>query len=149
MMNITINGVSYEAERGKTILDIARSNDVYIPTLCYMEGVSDIGSCRLCVVEVEGFSKLLPACRTKAKDGMVIKTESEKLTAYRKEMLKLILSNHKQDCMSCPANGTCELQDISNRYGVEHADHPGNRAKIDKTLEIQNANPYITYDPEK
>ncbi|MBO7356459.1 MAG: (2Fe-2S)-binding protein, partial [Lachnospiraceae bacterium] len=94
MINIRINGLDLQAEDGKTILDIARSNGIDIPTLCYMEGVSDIGMCRLCVVEAEGFDNLLPACRTKARDGMVIVTESDMLTEYRKEMLKLILSNH-------------------------------------------------------
>ena len=111
MISVTIDGRSYSAEENTTILNIAKANDIYIPTLCYLEGVSDIGSCRLCVVEVEGFNAFLPACRTKAKDGMVIKTDSEQLLEYRRDMLKLILSNHNQDCMSCPANGTCELQD--------------------------------------
>lgn len=149
MINVKINGVSYQAEDGKTILDIARENDIKIPTLCYMEGVSDIGSCRLCMVEAEGFMKLLPACRTKAKDGMVLTTESERLTEYRKNMLRLILSNHEQDCMSCPANGTCELQKISNEYEIEHAEHEGNRAKIDKKLPVLDVNPYISYNPLK
>ena len=149
MINVKINGVSYQAEDGKTILDIARENDIKIPTLCYMEGVSDIGSCRLCMVEAEGFTKLLPACRTKAKDGMVLTTESERLTEYRKNMLKLILSNHEQDCMSCPANGTCELQKLSNEYGIERAEHIGNRAKIDRKLQVLDANPYISYNPLK
>jgi len=149
MIRISINGAEYTVEEGKTILDIARANGIDIPTLCYMEGVSDIGMCRLCVVEAEGFANLLPACRTKAKDGMVIVTESERLTEYRKEMLKLILSNHNQDCMSCPANGTCELQNICNRCGVEHADYEGARSRIEKKVPVLDSNPYITYDPSK
>ncbi|MBQ5533803.1 MAG: (2Fe-2S)-binding protein, partial [Lachnospiraceae bacterium] len=149
MIEIKINGISYQAEEGKTILDIARENGIDIPTLCYMEGVSDIGSCRLCAVEVEGFRNLLPACRTKAKDGMVIITTSDRLTEYRKEMLQLILTNHNQDCMSCPANGTCELQLMCNRYEVEHAGHDGNRKKIEKKMPVLAGNPYITYDPSK
>ena len=149
MMDITINGTSYRAEEGRTILAIARENGIDIPTLCYMEGVSDIGSCRLCMVKVEGFDNLLPACRTKAKDGMVISTESEALNEYRKDMLKLILSNHNQDCMSCPANGTCELQDMCNRYGIEHAEHVGTRSKIEDKLPVLDSNPYLSYDPSK
>ena len=70
MINVTIDGKVYSAENSATILDIAKANGIYIPTLCYLEGVSDIGSCRLCVVEVEGYDSFLPACRTKAKDGM-------------------------------------------------------------------------------
>ena len=149
MINIRINGLDLQAEDGKTILEIARSNGIDIPTLCYMEGVSDIGMCRLCVVEAEGFDNLLPACRTKARDGMVVVTESDTLTEYRKEMLKLILSNHHLDCMSCPANGTCELQNMCNRYGIEHADHDGTRKKIESKLPVLDGNPYIVYDPGK
>ncbi|MCR5687938.1 MAG: formate dehydrogenase subunit alpha [Lachnospiraceae bacterium] len=149
MIKVTINGTVIEASDGATILDIARDNRIEIPTLCYLEGVSDVGSCRLCVVEVEGFRAFLPACRTKARDGMVITTDSDKIREYRVNMLKLILSNHNQDCMSCPANGTCELQNLCNRYGVEHADHSGSRDDIGKKLPKLDANPYITYDPSK
>ena len=149
MIKLTINEKEYEASKGMTILDVAKKNGLYIPTLCYMEGVSDIGSCRLCVVEVEGYNSLLPACRTKVKDGMVINTESDKLTEYRKEMLKLILSNHNQDCMSCAANGSCELQDLCNKYDIRHADHTGFRGRIEKKPAIQSGNPYINYDASK
>ena len=149
MIEIRINGISYQAEEGKTILDIARENSIDIPTLCYMEGVSDIGSCRLCAVEVEGFRNLLPACRTKAKDGMVIITASDRLTEYRKEMLKLILTNHNQDCMSCPANGTCELQLMCNRYEVEHAEHDGNRKKIEKKMPVLAGQPLYYIRPQQ
>ncbi|MCR5748209.1 MAG: formate dehydrogenase subunit alpha [Lachnospiraceae bacterium] len=149
MIKVNINGTLYEAKEGTTILDIAKHNHIDIPTLCYMEGVSDIGSCRLCMVEAQGYSQLLPACRTKAKDGMIINTESERLTEYRREMLKLILSNHNLDCMSCPANGICELQKICNKFGVEHADHPGNRAHIENVMPKLDENPYISYDPSK
>ena len=78
---------------------------------------------------------------------MEITTESERLTDYRKNMLKLILSNHNQDYMSCPANGTCELQKLCNEYGVERAEHKGNRVKIEKKLPLLDVNPYISYDP--
>ena len=149
MINITINDKKYEVSQDMTVLEVARSNGIDIPTLCYMEGVSDIGSCRLCMVEVEGYENLLPACRTKVKDGMVITTGSDTLIEYRREMLKLILSNHNQDCMSCPANGTCELQNLCNRYEVDHGDHPGYRASIAEKYKIIDSNPYITYDPSK
>ncbi len=149
MITVTINGTAYSAEEGTTILDIARANDIYIPTLCYLEGVNDLGSCRLCVVEVEGYERFLPACRSMAKDGMVITTDSEKLNEYRKEMLKLILSMHNLDCMSCPANGACELQMMCNRFGIEHADNMRSRKAIERALPKLSDNPYITYDPSK
>ncbi len=149
MISVTINGKTIEAKDGSTILDIARANDIYIPTLCFLEGVSNAGSCRLCVVDVEGYDSALPACRTRAKDKMVITTHTEELEGYRKNMLKLLLSNHNLDCMSCPANGTCELQDMCNRYGIKHADHKGTRHAIEDKQTVFDANPYISYDPGK
>ncbi|MBQ5311245.1 MAG: (2Fe-2S)-binding protein, partial [Oscillospiraceae bacterium] len=148
MINITINGHTYIARAGSTILDTARENGIDIPTLCYMEGVSDIGMCRLCVVEQEGSDTLLPACRTKCIDGMVINTESERLTEYRIQMLYLILANHRTDCMSCPANGTCELQNLCNRYGIKSSVYKSSRTEPDK-LPVKNSNPFISYDPGK
>lgn len=149
MITLTINGKKYEAREGSTILDVAKANGIDIPTLCYMKGVSDIGMCRLCVVEAEGYDRMLAACRTKVKDGMVLTTESEILDKHRKETLELVLSNHHQDCMSCAANGYCELQSLCNRYGVEHASHSGSRVKIEQKLPLLDANPYIAYDPSK
>lgn len=149
MITVKINGVDYEAKEGSTILDVARENGVDIPTLCFMEGVSDVGSCRLCMVEAEGYDTMLPACRTKVKEGMILSTDSDILNEYRKDMLKLILSNHNQDCMSCPANGTCELQNLCNRFEIAHADHRGTRSHIEDKLPLLNDNPYISYDPSK
>ncbi len=149
MINITIDGRTYAAEESSTILDIARANGIDIPTLCYRKGVSDIGSCRLCVVAVEGYERLLPACRTMVYEGMNVTTDSDEIRSYRKNMLKLILSNHNQDCMSCPSNGTCELQDLCNRFGVERAEHAGSRNKIERMMPKKDANPYISYDPSK
>ena len=128
MISITINGKKCEVSEGRTILQAAAENGIHIPKLCYMEGVSDIGMCRICMVEAEGYNQMLAACRTKVKEGMVINTESERLTAYRKEMLEMILANHNQDCMSCPANGTCELQNLCNEFGVEHSPYKGSRS---------------------
>ena len=149
MISITINEKTINVPENSTILQAAENNGIEIPTLCYMEGVSDIGMCRICVVEVEGYSQLLAACRTKVKEGMKIVTESERLTKYRKEMLNLILANHNLDCMSCPSNGACELQELCNRYDVKHATYEGSRAEIEKKLPILSGNPYITYDPSK
>ena len=149
MITITINQRSIQAPEGRTILQIARDNGIDIPTLCYLEDVSDIGMCRLCMVEAEGYGQLLPACRTVATDGMVITTDSEALTDHRREMLDMILSNHALDCMSCAANGGCELQDLCNRYGVSRASCQGSRAGIEGKAQVLSENPFITYDPGK
>ena len=149
MIRITIDEKEYEVSEGQTILQAARDHGIVIPTLCYLEGVSDIGSCRLCIVEVDGFPSYLPACRTKVRDGMVVRTHTEELEDARCEMLKLILADHDQDCMSCPANGACELQKWCNEYGVEHADQSGPRSELKANKKIQQENPYITYDAAK
>ncbi|MBQ7989432.1 MAG: formate dehydrogenase subunit alpha [Oscillospiraceae bacterium] len=149
MSRITVNGKEILARDGVTILTAARENGIDIPTLCFMEGVSDIGMCRLCVVEVEGYSNFLPACRTKALEGMVITTESDELNSYRREMLELILASHYLDCMSCPANGSCELQDLCNRFDIRHSSYEGLSKEIKKRLPPLDDNPFITYDPSK
>lgn len=149
MITFTINGKVCKVPENTSILTAAKENGIRIPSLCFLEGVSDIGSCRICMVEAKGSKNLLPACRTKVAEGMEIITDSEKLTEYRKSMLKLILSNHNLDCMSCPANGKCELQKLCNEYGVEAADHTGNRVKIEKKLPLLDGNPYISYDSSK
>ena len=95
MVRVVINEIEIEVKKGTTILDAATLNGIEIPTLCYLVGVSDVGMCRLCMVEVEGYESFLPACRSKCVDGMVITTESEKLTEYRREILNLLLANHK------------------------------------------------------
>ena len=118
-MQITINGRNIEAAEGSTILQTARREGIEIPTLCYLEGVNDIGSCRLCVVELSGSEELVPACNTKVKEGMVILTHSERVTAARRMVLNLLLSEHYGDCFSCEKNGDCELQKYCIEYGVE------------------------------
>ena len=149
LLHITINDQKIAAAPGTTILDAARTHGIDIPTLCYMESVSDIGMCRLCVVEAEGFSNLLPACRTRIQDGMVITTESERLTRYRRKMLDLILADHNRDCMSCPANGKCELQALCNRFGVKESTCAGKREERFGKSPAVDSNPYLRYDPGK
>ncbi|MCR5370138.1 MAG: formate dehydrogenase subunit alpha [Clostridium sp.] len=149
MIKIFIDGKEITAQENRTILEIARENGIEIPTLCYLKDVNEIGSCRLCMVEIEGKNTLFAACRTVAREGMRIRTESERLTEHRVQMLRLILANHRLDCMSCPKNGFCKLQTLCNDYGVEHADFEGSRAEIECRLPILNDNPYLSYDPGK
>ena len=89
-MRLTIDGRNVEAAEGMSILQAAKTVGIEIPTLCYLEGISDIGSCRLCVVEVEGMNELATACNTKAKEGMVVQTASERVIEARKTVLKLL-----------------------------------------------------------
>ena len=149
MIAFRINEKDISVPSGTTILEAARMNGIDIPTLCYLKGVSDIGMCRICMVEAEGYDNLLAACRTRAKEGMVIRTESDRLIDYRREMLNLLLANHDLDCMSCPANGRCELADLCNRYDVRHTSYGGTHGEIRKDERKQTDNPFLSYHPGK
>ncbi len=149
MLSVVIDGKELSVQEGTTILEAARENGMEIPTLCYLAKVSDIGSCRMCMVEIDGYDHMFAACKEKLKDGMVIHTDSEKLSLYRKEMLHLLLANHNLDCMSCPANGACELQKLCNRYDVRHSKYRGYRRELEEKKEPVAENPYLSYDASK
>lgn len=113
MINLTINGQKVTAPASSTILEAARTNGIYIPTLCYDEAVEVYGACGLCVVEADGVPKLLRSCSAKAADGMVINTESERVVKSRKIAMELLMSAHDGDCvapcqLACPANTDCQ-----------------------------------------
>ena len=134
-------------EEGTTILAAARGAGIHIPTLCFLEGVNDIGSCSVCVVEVEGMDKLVTACNTPVTEGMVVCTESEKAVSARRLALDLIVSNHNLDCFSCVKNGECELQEICREYGIEESSYVG--TKEDQDLIERDGNPFLMYDESK
>ena len=149
MIHININGKSLEVNEHTTILQAAAKNGIKIPTLCYLKDVSNIGSCRMCIVEADGYAGYLPACRTMVRDGMNIRTDTEKIENTRREILKLILADHNYDCANCVANKNCELQHLCEKYDVEKPDCRGPRNEL-KTEMIQvHDNPYISYDESK
>jgi len=117
---LTIDGVQVSAEEGATILAVAEDAGITIPTLCHLEGVYDIGACRLCLVEVAGVAKLLPACTTKISEGMEVRTDSERLRKYRRMTLELLFAERNHVCAVCVANGHCELQTLAYSQGMEH-----------------------------
>ncbi|MCD8335906.1 MAG: [FeFe] hydrogenase, group A [Lachnospiraceae bacterium] len=118
MVNVTINGKQYKAEEGSTILDAAASVGIYIPTLCYLKDINNIGACRVCMVEVEGCAKLVAACNNQVWDGMVIHTNSPRVRESRKNTVELILSQHDGECSTCVRSGNCKLQTIANDLGI-------------------------------
>ena len=120
VQTLTIDQQLVSARPGETILDAAKDAGISIPTLCYLEGVSNVGACRLCLVEVVGTSKLLPACATSAEEGMVILTQSERLQSYRRTVLELLFAEGNHVCSVCVANGNCELQDLAVEMGMDH-----------------------------
>lgn len=113
MLNLTINGKNITVEKGTTILQAARDNGIYIPTLCYDDAVKVYGACGLCVVEAEGIPKLLRSCSAKCSDGMVVNTESKRVVQSRKIAMELLMSAHDGDCvapcqLNCPARTDCQ-----------------------------------------
>lgn len=147
MFDITMDGRTIAVEEGATLLDAARSAGIHIPTLCYLKNVSNIGSCRLCVVEVEGVSGLVSSCNTLAHPGMVVKTRSEAIDRARRTALQLIIAEHglnsTQYCFSCTKNGSCELQDRCRELGVETSPFKITPA----SGEILDSNPFLTFNP--
>ena len=113
MLNLTINGKNITVEEGTTILQAAKDNGIYIPTLCYDDAVKVYGACGLCVVEAEGIPKLLRSCSAKCSEGMVVNTESKRVVQSRKIAMELLMSAHDGDCvapcqLNCPARTDCQ-----------------------------------------
>jgi bidirectional [NiFe] hydrogenase diaphorase subunit len=117
---LTIDGKQISAEEGATVLQAAAEAGVKIPTLCHLEGLHDIGACRLCLVEVAGGPKLLPACTTLITEGMEVTTASERLKNYRRLTLELLFAERNHVCAVCVANGHCELQTLAGQQGLDH-----------------------------
>lgn len=121
---LTIDGRDVGARQEDTILQAARENGIEIPTLCYLDGLSEVGACRLCLVEVRGQNKLLPACTTRVSEGMEVVTQSERLAHYRQTILEFLFSERNHVCAVCVANGNCELQSLAQEQGVTHLSVP-------------------------
>jgi bidirectional [NiFe] hydrogenase diaphorase subunit len=121
---LTIDGKDVGAREDETILEVARENGIWLPTLCQLDGLSTVGACRLCIVEVTGTSKLLPACVTRVEEGMEVATDSERLREYRKMIVELLFAEGNHICSVCVANGNCELQWLAQRLGVDHVRFP-------------------------
>ncbi len=126
MVKLTIDGRTAEVADHTTILDAARSVGINIPTLCYLRELNEIGSCRVCVVEIEGIEQLVAACNNYVLDGMVVHTNSRKVREARKLNVELLLSTHDSECTSCVRSGNCTLQSLANDLGIYYLDY-GNK----------------------
>ncbi|QIM48839.1 formate dehydrogenase subunit alpha [Pusillimonas sp. DMV24BSW_D] len=148
MVNVTIDGNDYQVPVGTSVMRAAAEMGINIPKLCATDSLEAFGSCRLCLVEIEGRRGYPASCTTPVEEGMVIRTETPKLHDLRRNVMELYISDHPLDCLTCPANGDCELQDMAGvvglrnvRYGYEGQNHLN-----DATDE---SNPYFSYDPSK
>jgi bidirectional [NiFe] hydrogenase diaphorase subunit len=120
VVTLTLNDELVSAGDDQSLLEVIREQGVEIPTLCHMDGLSEKGACRLCLVEVAGIPKLLAACTTKPTEGMVVSTHTDKLVAYRKMILELLFAERNHVCAVCVMNGQCELQHQAAKLGVDH-----------------------------
>jgi len=148
MITLTIDGVQVTVPAGTSLMRAAAENSINIPKLCATDSLEPFGSCRLCLVEIEGRRGYPASCTTPAEAGMVVRTQSPKLQEVRKGVMELYISDHPLDCLTCPANGNCELQDMAGvtglrevRYGYEGANH--------LKLKKDESNPYFTFDSSK
>ena len=145
MVNLTIDGREIAVEEGATILNAAKLAGIKIPTLCYLERLNPIGSCRMCVVEIEGLPHPMTACTTPVAEGIKVSTDSERLRNMRRETLKLILVNHPLDCPICDKGGECTLQDLVYEFEIDAAEY---RAEKKERGAIY-ATPLIRYWPDR
>ena len=148
MITLTIDGVQVTVPAGTSLMRAAAENSINIPKLCATDSLEPFGSCRLCLVEIEGRRGYPASCTTPAEAGMVVRTQTPKLQEVRKGVMELYISDHPLDCLTCPANGNCELQDMAGvtglrevRYGYEGANH--------LKLKKDESNPYFTFDSSK
>jgi formate dehydrogenase major subunit len=148
IVTVTIDGEEVAVPAGTTVLRAAALAGVNIPKLCATDSLKAFGSCRLCLVEIEGAKGLPASCTTEVREGMKVKTQTPRLADIRRNVMELYISDHPLDCLTCPTNGDCELQDMAGvvglrevRYGYEGANH--------FDAEKDKSNPYFTFDPTK
>lgn len=145
MIKLTINNKEIQAEEGTSIMTAAKQNHILIPHFCYLENVHKSGSCRICVVEVEGMKNLMASCMTEVKEGMVVQTNTERVRNVRKVLYELMLSDHNKECLSCWRNQNCELQELGNAIQIDEYRYEGVRSKDF----IDDSSPSIVRDNSK
>lgn len=129
-ISIRIDGELISALEGQTILQAAKVNGTYIPTLCALDGLTDVGACRVCLVEVSGTERLFPACTTPIQEGMSVTTNSPKLTRYRRISIELLFIERNHVCAVCVSNGHCELQSMATAMGISTVELAYNFPKL-------------------
>ncbi len=147
-VTLEIDGQSVTVPAGTSVMRASIEAGINVPKLCATDSLKPWGSCRLCLVEIEGKRGYPASCTTPVEASMKVRTQSDKLQSLRRNVMELYISDHPLDCLTCPANGDCELQDMAGvvglrevRYGYEGANHLKDKK--------DESNPYFTYDPSK
>jgi len=148
MVTLQIDGVSVSVPEGTSVMRAAAESGINIPKLCATESLEAFGSCRLCLVEIEGRRGYPASCTTPVEEGMFVRTQSSKLQSLRKGVMELYISDHPLDCLTCPANGNCELQDMAGVTGLREVRY-GYQGQNHLSEKKDESNPYFTYDPSK
>jgi formate dehydrogenase major subunit len=141
-ITLTVNGKQVKGQTGDTILEVCKANGIEIPTLCHMDGLSEVGSCRMCMVEVEKQRRAVPACNFPAQDGLVVTTHTEALEKHRRQILELIFTEHNHFCMFCEASGDCELQQLGYKYQMDNVRYAYNCPN----LSVDTLSQYLVID---
>jgi len=148
MVTVEIDGVSVQVAAGTSVMRAAVEAGVNVPRLCATDSLEPFGSCRLCLVEIEGRRGFPASCTTPCESGMKVNTQTPKLAAIRKGVMELYISDHPLDCLTCPANGNCELQDMAGVVGLREVRY-GYQGENHLDLKKDESNPYFTYDASK
>ncbi len=145
---LTIDGKSVEVPSGTSVMRAAAMAGVSVPKLCATDSLEPFGSCRLCLVEIEGRPGLPASCTTIAEDGMRVTTQNQRVANVRRNVMELYISDHPLDCLTCPTNGDCELQDMAGAVGLRDVRY-GYQGENHLKAEKDESNPYFTFDPSK
>ncbi len=153
-VTLTVDGMAVTVPAGTSVMAAAMNAGTQIPKLCATDSLEPFGSCRLCLVEIDGRRGTPASCTTPAESGMVVRTQTDRLAKLRRGVMELYISDHPLTCLTCAANGDCELQDMAGtvglrdvRYGYEGDNHVVPTSE--KYLPKDESNPYFTYDPSK
>lgn len=138
VVTLRIDGQDLSAREDETLIEVCRENMIPIPSLCYMDGLTIWGACRLCMVEVSGQGRLVAACSTRVAEGMDVQTNTEKLQRYRRTIVELLFAERNHVCSVCVSNGHCELQTLAQKCGVDHVRVPYRQARysVDSSHEM-------------
>jgi formate dehydrogenase major subunit len=141
-ITLTINGKEVKGKEGDTVLNVCEANNIYVPTLCHLKGLTDVGACRICVVDIERERRPVPACTYPARNGLVVQTQNEKLEKYRRLILELMFTERNHLCAQCVASGDCELQQLGYRYQMDSTRYPYSWP----ALPVDSAHEYLVID---
>jgi formate dehydrogenase major subunit len=148
LVTLEIDGVNVTVPAGTSVMRASTIAGVNVPKLCATDSLEAFGSCRVCLVEIEGRKGYPASCTTPVENGMKVKTQTSKLADIRRGMMELYISDHPLDCLTCPTNGNCELQDVAGIVGLREVRY-GYKGKNHLELKKDESNPYFTYDPSK